>query len=144
LAIQPDRRAAPLIATAFVLLGGAAACLGIIFAFGEAKPVPIAIACGSIVGLAVVLWLLRDKPEAKQRHWFSWVLARNARPARSSYRPKAAPQAQQFGTNRPPTVEEVRELKSDLRTWVPSQTRAARFQPGARSDRGDRSAENDR
>jgi hypothetical protein len=133
-----------LIATAFVLLGGLAACIGITFAFGQARPVPIAIACGSMIGLAAVLWLLREKPEAQRRHWFGWVFDRHARPARTTYNLKAAPHACEYGTNRPPTAEEVRELKSDLKTWVPSQTRAGRYRANPPQGPGNRPAENGR
>ena len=46
---RPNRVIAPLLATAVMLLLGTAFCVAIILAFGEAKPIPVAIAVGVVL-----------------------------------------------------------------------------------------------
>ena len=129
LQIRPSRVLAPLLATAAILLMGTAFVVAIILGFGEAKPIPIAIAvgCGFTVGL--LLWLLRDKPEAKQRHWFAWVSSRRGVPEPPAYRLAIIRQKLEFGKKQPPTLEELREMKDPTRTWVPHRSRNMQSPP---------------
>ena len=123
LQFRPNRMIAPLMATAVILLLGTAFCVAIILAFGEARPVPIGIAIGSAVGFAVLMWSLRDKPEARKRRWFAWLTRRPGDDERKFYRVAALQRRLEYGKNKPPTLEQLRELKDPTRTWVPAKDR---------------------
>lgn len=124
---RPNRNIAPFLA-AMVLLGGVGACVGIMLISGETGPAPIGVAVGGAFAFGLLLWSLRDRPVAQQRSWYSWVFHRPRQRHVSvevrSIRPRA-----QFGTNQPPTLEQLKQLKDDTRTWVPSQGRGGRPSP---------------
>jgi hypothetical protein len=76
-------------------------------------------------GLALLSLLLRVRPEFPSE--CLWLFSRGRQTGGADYVPriiKSVPT--RFGTNRPPTVEEVRELKDSPRTWVPSQSCSGR------------------
>ncbi|MEW4528879.1 hypothetical protein [Maioricimonas sp. JC845] len=124
---RPSRVAAPLLATTFVILGGAIACTGVVLVFSREPAVPLMIVGGIAVGLGLMAVLFRERPTGGSRSVMSWVFSRNARPAHVDYRPVIRkPRWQQFGTNAPPSPDEIRELKDTDRNWVPSNTRAGR------------------
>ncbi len=122
----PNRNFAPLLATFCVLVGGVIACAAIVLAAGEFHPRPILIAAGSMVGLIILIWLLRDRPEARKRDWYAWVKHRNARPARSVYEIRKTRAPVEYGTNAPPTLDDLREARENIKTWVPSNSRLTR------------------
>lgn len=123
---RPNRTLAPLLATAAILLMGTAFCIAIIFAFGEAKPIPVAIAIGSAIGFGILMWLLRDKPTAEKRNWFAWVSRKKDHAEQDAYRVAVIRHKHNYGDNRPPTLDELRELKDPTRTWVPHSQRSTR------------------
>jgi hypothetical protein len=74
-------------------------------------------------GMALLSLILRLRPELPSE--CLWLFSRGRQTAGADYVPqiiKSVPTS--FGTNRPPTVEEIRELKDSPRTWVPSQSRS--------------------
>jgi hypothetical protein len=76
-------------------------------------------------GLALLSLILRLRPELPSE--CLWLFDRGRRTPGGDYVPqiiKTVPTT--FGTNHPPTVEEIRELKDSPRTWVPSQSRSGR------------------
>ena len=103
-------------------LVGCTVCTGLLF--WQNPEVPVAVL--SIGGLlALVTILLRLRPELPSD--CLWLFSRSRRPAEADYTPtliKSHPST--FGTNRPPTVEEIRELKDTPRNWVPSRSRSGR------------------
>ncbi|QDU37987.1 hypothetical protein Mal4_23060 [Maioricimonas rarisocia] len=124
---QPSRVAAPLLATSFVILGGALACTGVVLVFSPDPAVPLMIVGGIAVGLGLLAVLFRERPGGGSRSVMSWVFSRGARPAHMDYRPVLRkPRWQQYGTNAPPSLAEIRDLKDTDRNWVPSNTRAGR------------------
>ncbi len=75
---------------------------------------------GGLLFLFVLVWLLRDRPNSGLRDSFGW-LSRRTKEQSVDYDPqliKSGPQ--RFGTNLPPTADEIRELKDGDRNWVPS------------------------
>ena len=118
----PDRNSAPLLATSCVLLLGVAACIAIAFSSGEVHPMPIAIAVGVGLSLGFILWCLRDRPVARQRSWFAWVMHRPHRKARVTYELRVAHPRVNYGDKHPATLEELRDQQDPTRTWVPSQS----------------------
>lgn len=78
------------------------------------------IGASGLLGLLGLVWLLRDRPNSRLRDSFGW-LSRRTKEQTLDYDPqliKSGPQ--KFGTNLPPSVEEIRELKDTDRNWVPS------------------------
>jgi hypothetical protein len=76
-------------------------------------------------GLALLSLILRMRPELPSE--CLWLFSRGRHTAAPDYVPRiirSAPTT--FGTNHPPTVEEIRELKDSPRTWVPSQSCSGR------------------
>ena len=93
-------------------------------AFRQIPQVPVyVLTAGGAV--AILMLVLRVRPELPSR--CLWLFARGRQSTGNEYVPriiKTVPTV--FGTNHPPTLDEVRELKDSLRTWVPSQTRSGR------------------
>lgn len=78
------------------------------------------VGAAGLLGLMLLVWLLRDRPHSSLRDSFGW-LSRRTKEQTLEYDPqliKSGPQ--KFGTNLPPSVEEIRELKDNDRNWVPS------------------------
>lgn len=119
--VRPSKMIAPLLATAIILLIGTAFCIAILLAFGEGKPLPIAVAIGSALLFGMLLWSWRDRPQAEKRGLIAWMLQRNQQPELASYRLGVIRHKQEYGRNQPPTVEQLRDLKDPTRTWVPHQ-----------------------
>lgn len=64
----------------------------------------------------------------------SWFRGRKGRNQYVGYSPKISkPTYDTFGTNAPPTVDEVRDIKAEGKNWVPSRTAASRSRPSQRS-----------
>lgn len=114
--------AAALFASTFVCLVGFLGTLCIAFVYtGDATHAFLACG-GSILGMAWLLWLLRDKPTdvPSRQSVFRRRRSRRAKTVRT-YRPRRRPyQPHELGRNRPPTAETVRELKDGQHNWTPS------------------------
>ena len=77
-------------------------------------------------GLGLLTLVLRVRPELPSE--CLWLFTRGRRATSPDYVPriiKPTP-VTTFGTNRPPTAEEIRDLKDTPRNWVPSQSRSGR------------------
>lgn len=111
-----------LAATLVFLVGG----LGVAFivAAGGGDPVGALVFLGGLgVLLFLFAWFLRRAGRISPLEYYSWMFSKVDR-SDAGYSPRrkvGGPVS--FGTNRPPSVEEVRELKESPRTWVPSKTR---------------------
>lgn len=116
-------KAAALLATCFVVLGGVLACTVIAVA-GNEDPVRAVLACGGcFAGIAVMLWLMQPRPAGSRLSvGWSWLRRRAKRKVvyklttrKSSNGPATLPLS-------PPTAESVREIANGINTWVPSQS----------------------
>jgi hypothetical protein len=83
---------------------------------------------GGIFLLAVVGAWLYSRPASLLSDTMSWVLSRKARPDRVDYLMARKPVSfRRFGTNTPPSVDQIRDLKSGTtNNWVPSRTSSER------------------
>lgn len=93
-------------------------------AFQHMPEVPVyVLAIGGVTVLLTLLLRLRpDLPSA-----CFWLFTHGRGQAEPDYVPRLIKDAPKtFGDKRPPTVEELRELKENPRNWVPSKSRAAR------------------
>lgn len=120
------KTAGSILASALVGLMGA---LGIAFivAGGGGDPVLALMILGGILLLMmVIIWLLTRITSVSAKDCYNWVFSKGARPA-DDYTPKRrATRRDTYGNNRPTTAEDVKELKDDLRNWVPSNTSSSR------------------
>lgn len=123
------------------LATGAVCFLGILFSgliilmFANEPTKPVLILSGLFLGLAILLFLLREKPkEAIHDEEEKWLGIFRKPKAITLYKVTRhrKPKIVQFGTNEPPTAEQIREIKevSDgMKNWVPPQTDPHRENP---------------
>jgi hypothetical protein len=116
------RNATALMATCYVFTCGIAVCAFISLAFSQNPVQPILLASGISAAMLSLLWLLRDR---RENRWLegghAWLLRRRPDEETLQYRPRLLrPVVREFGTNRPPTAAEIRELAQNTNTWVPS------------------------
>lgn len=115
----PNRYAGSLFAATVVIFLGAFAGAGI-FAAGGGDPVIALVILG--VGLTAIPLLVRlaGSTSSGSASAFNWVFSREARPA-EDYTPRYRRSRRAAGgENHPPTLDEIRDIKDELRTWVPS------------------------
>lgn len=125
---EGGREAIVWLATAAVFFMGVIFCGFTILAFSNEPRKPILVMTGVFSGLAVVLFLLRDKPKKligeEEEKWFGLFrkpkLVTRYKPARTR-----KVKIVEFGTNEPPSAESIREIKelSDgMKNWSPPDT----------------------
>ncbi|MSR60744.1 MAG: hypothetical protein EXS05_24410 [Planctomycetaceae bacterium] len=114
-------KAVALLATCFVVVGGAFTCVVISLSAGEESRRPLWLAAAFFAGIVALLWLLRDrKPENRFAVRWDWLARRRRRKIeyRLSHRPRG--DSQPAVPNAPPTAESVRQLTGGINTWVPA------------------------
>lgn len=121
------KQAAAWLATCFVLAGGALSCITLAVLFLDNPVRPLLQIAGATFGLGLAFWLLRGRRENRARvGLIAWLVraqdsGNHLVAMRVGKKEKSVPV--QFGTNTPPTVQEVRELADDARVWVPRNRR---------------------
>lgn len=119
--------AAAWLATWFVMCGGIGACLFIALSAGDGLLRPLLLLGGGGLALAAVLWLLREPRKKKGESKLRFLLARHrSESRRTAYRWSRRTSTRSEEQNRPPTLEEIRDLSSSTNTWVPSENRDRR------------------
>ncbi len=116
------------------LATGAVCFLGIVFigfiilVFANEPTKPVLIVSGLFLGLAILLFLLRENPKEavneEEEKWFG-IFRKPKAVTRYKLTRHRKPKIVQFGTNAPPTAERIREIKevSDgMKNWVPPKT----------------------
>ena len=115
------RMAVAWLATAFVIVIGAAAS-GFVIVFGTEAPMgPLIVSAIALSGLVMVLVSLsvrRDNPVSRLHLWFS---AQNRSDPTDDYRAarRRIKAREQLGQNEPPTVETVRDAANHGNAWAP-------------------------
>ncbi len=124
------RYAAGLFAATVVMTGGLGVCLGITFLFASDTWIPwAAIGCG-VVFICVTFWLLTDSPERRAHDTnFYTVRKEQADEYVESFRPRRRRRRGhvEFGTNKPPSADDLRQIKEDSNVWFPSDRRADEY-----------------
>ena len=115
------RMAVAWLATAFVIVIGAAASIFVIVFATEERKGPLivsAIALSSLVMILVSLSVRRDNPVNRLHLWFS---AQNRSDPTDDYRAarRRIKDREQLGQNEPPTVETVRDAATHGNAWAP-------------------------
>ncbi len=123
------------LAAAFVVfstgLFGLAACT--LLFVNDDPLVPLALLGGYFASAMVFLWLLSARNDLPSVRYLIFRSDRHA--PRVTYQPKVIRQRPQtYGTNHPPTVDDVRDLSDGLRNWVPSTVGGSRRVPRRRAD----------
>lgn len=118
-----SRSATSLLATSIVFAFGGMSCTGIILASGSDPVRPLLILAGCMLPVWFIFWLLRDGPRHRSlKDRCFWLLRRKSREPEirwESIRRKRRRQ-DEYGTRKPPTVEEIREFAQTTNNWVPS------------------------
>jgi hypothetical protein len=109
-------RAVALLASWFTLIGGTFCCVFILLASSADKRQVLLVLIGAAVAATVLPWLFRDR----KRDGGAWLWRRKTRKTR--YRLSRKVEVEHpinVVPNRPPTAQELREMKSLNNTWVP-------------------------
>lgn len=121
---EQGRTAVSALATAVVVVGGLTVLIFLIMA-GADRPGPI---LGTLLGtglvLAVVFWLLRDRPDPATGSPKLWPFRRRQKTGPEKeivLKRRDEGQDDLLGNNEPPTAEKVRDLRDHGGTWVPKQ-----------------------
>jgi hypothetical protein len=121
-----NKFAGSILASALVGLLGA---LGIAFivAGGGGDPVlALSILGGILFLLMCAIWLLNRITVTSAKECYKWVFSKSARPDQEYTPKRRASRSEEYGEKQPTSAEHVKELKNDLRSWVPSNTRGGR------------------
>lgn len=135
---EPGRQAVLWLATAFVILIGAAACAFIILVAVDHPSLHFVVLGALIGGLILLLLSLavrRDKHRASGWLRF-WLAARDRSNPRNVLRigRKRRAATGEVGSNAPPTLESVREAAEQNVSWVPHGVPPERPRPDRRSN----------
>ena len=105
---------------------GVGVCAFIALAFDNRPSQPILLVSGATLFVFAVFWLLRD---SKENRWleggYFWLLRKRPDEDDPPYTPRLRENQgpSEYGTNKPPTVDEVRDLSANSpNNWVPSRT----------------------
>jgi hypothetical protein len=130
---QQWRAAGSIMATFMVLMVGTMGSLAVaVMANPRSTPQFFWIAGGAFVAGTILVFGVMPRVSLPTGV-FSWMNRRKSREEYLGYTPRLdKPQPLHVGTNAPPTVEEVRELKNGTNNWVPSRTAASRHRPSDR------------
>ncbi|WP_437203084.1 hypothetical protein [Planctomicrobium sp. SH664] len=112
----------PLLATIIVLFYGGVAT-AIVLAAGGSDPVIGLLIFFGLSGVTLVVAYLLQAFGSVPMHPLAWFKRRKADPL-AVYNPEPRQRAprETYGTNRPPSVEEVRDAKDSPRNWIPANT----------------------
>ena len=125
---RSDRNSGGLLASTVVLMVGFFGCLFVgMLQFPRQPLVPWLIGGGAVVVLFLLVWMLRDRPSTTMRDRFRWLSRRSDAIPGAGYEPRLVKLGPtRYGTRRPPTTEEIRDLKDNERNWVPSNSPGSR------------------
>ena len=129
-------KAVTLLATCFVVVGGALTC-GFIALSGDPEHPGAALgnAAAWTAGIVFVLWILRERPrENRAKAMWAWLTRRGKRKVSLRIGPRVPRSQAPSAPLAPPSAESIRQLTGGTSTWVPSQTRPP--DRPARSDSG--------
>jgi hypothetical protein len=123
------RYAAGLFAATVVMTTGLGVCVIIAFLFAPDAWWPLVGIVGGVAALSLTLWLFSDTPlrRAKDSNLYR-VRKELVDEYVQSFRPRHRPrQVRQVGTNKPPSADDLRQIKEDSNAWYPSRRRVERY-----------------
>src|SRR5262245_56886432 len=117
---QRGKRAVALLATSFVVLGGAVSCaiVALVAAHNhpEAALLPVA---GVMMGTLFLLFLLREPRENRLKTGWGWLSHRRKRRVPYRVRARLRPSERSPAPTGPPTIESIRQITGRVNAWVP-------------------------
>ena len=124
------RQAIIWLATAFVIVIGAAASAFVIFAGAEQRHKPFLVWGLAFAGLVVFLILVSIRWEDHASRLKIWLLAKDRTDPTDVYRAarRKTNAREQFGDNAPPSIETLRDAADHGGAWVPKGTAVPRQQ----------------
>ena len=119
---RSDRNVGPVVGACIVfILGGLCAMVVGGLAYPRDTRIPVLIAVGMLFAAFLFVWLTQTGPRSTMRERFSWIGSKRHREGIGKYEPQLMRQRPvRYGTNRPPTIDEIRDLKDGPTNWVPS------------------------
>lgn len=117
--VRPSRLVGPLLATGMVILLGALGVALTIAAGGGNGYIAFGVFLGLILLSPLLGFLVRSRPVNLLASRFGWMTVRDPNDP-GDYLPQAMRIKRRYGTNRPPTVEDLHEAKENLNNWVPA------------------------
>jgi hypothetical protein len=120
---RPSRQSSSIAAAMLILVEAAT---GVAFVLLRGAPRPdrmFLLIAAAMLLLAILVGWLYGRPVSILSETMSWVMSRKARPERMDYELSRKPVSfRRFGTKTPPSVDQIRDLKSGTtNNWVPSQ-----------------------
>lgn len=118
---ESGRQAVVWLATVFVIVIGAVASGFVVVVSAEGDRWPLIIWGGCFSGLLLLLFLFNlrwDEPIRQLKLWLS-SQTQNDPVDHYSVAKRRMEAREKYGTNKPPSVESVREAQQDARRWVP-------------------------
>ncbi|WP_397569496.1 hypothetical protein [Schlesneria sp. T3-172] len=122
------RLAVTWLATAFVVVIGAAASAFVIIAATDQREQPLLVWGASFAGLSFILFLMNlrwDRPVGKLQ---TWLFAQHRSDPTDEYRAarRRIQSREKYGNNGPPTLETVRDAADFNGTWAPRSSGGSR------------------
>ncbi len=124
--VRPGRFAGPILASGLVLLLGGIGVLATVVVGGGNPYFGLGVFVGVLVGMLLLGLLLRSKPVDTLASRFGWMTVRDPNDPGDYIAKAMRIKRRHTGTNQPPTVEDLREARESLNTWVPSGPHSAR------------------
>ena len=117
---ESGNRAVAVLASCFVVLGGAATCAAIVLSARVENPEAAILSIIGATGVMLtLLWLLFGRPpENRMKTGWSWLSRRRRRRVPYWVRPKLRPGERVSSPPAPPTVETIRAITGRQSTWV--------------------------
>jgi len=120
---RPDRRSGPLLASTLVLFLGAIAAAVVTTASGKSPYFGLLIFAAFAAVVPICVIFLRVTPQRTLTSLYGWIQSRNTQP-KTDYQLRTVRTTRAYGTNRPPSVDDLKDLKDGPNNWVPSKTSA--------------------
>lgn len=133
------RHAMAILATTYVLAAGLGVCsLILVTSADNAQVTRLLMFCiGTVVLVWVLAWMLRDRrTNSSAITNVVWLAYRRRNRTPVVYRPVSRRESAPIplGGNTPPTVERLREISENVKTWVPSQSRSDKHRKSAETE----------
>lgn len=122
---RPDRQSGPLLASTIIMFLGAIAAATVTTASGQNPLMGLLIFVGLAAVIPVFLLLVHTTPQKIISSLIFWAKGRKA-PPKTNYQPRAVQATRRYGTNRPPSATELKEMKGGTNNWVPANAPTSR------------------
>lgn len=117
---EPNRRTGSLLASFIVGLLGLVGA-GVVVAGGGGDPMVVFSIFGCTFGVLVGILWLGARASQTATSIYHWVFSQESRPS-DLYVPRPRPTTRTiYGTNTPPSLDQIKDAKDAGNTWVPSQ-----------------------